>query len=121
MSTLFTSGSSKPVKPSDDVSKVIDWPMFCPLEGVPVTVANQLRLVNDGLISRIYLLMPLVKKGDQVLVSPQAITLKLKGILGLKNVAFSVRSIKRTRMLVSASYFNRTLKPPSLPNPGMAA
>lgn len=84
---------------SSAVRKVIPFPLFCPLRGASAELANQLVSVNEGHLRRIFVLFPLIRN-----VKISTIISRLRASLGLKNVVFSVRSVKRTRILVSASY-----------------
>jgi hypothetical protein len=87
--------------------KVIRWPTLVPYGTVPVSVAEELTLVNKGIILRTYLLFPVI-----VNIKPSDITSKLRATLDLGNVRFSVVSIKRTRMLICVSYSPQTLEQP---------
>jgi hypothetical protein len=75
----------------------------CRFGMLPVTLATLLRSVNDDSIPRIYILLTHTVEMN-ALTAMQDFTLRAKGILGLTNVRFSVRSVKRGRTLMSASY-----------------
>lgn len=75
----------------------------CRFGMLPVTLATLLRSVNDGNTPRIYILLTHTVEIPAV-TAMQDFTLRAKGILGLTNVRFSVRSVKRGRTLISASY-----------------
>jgi hypothetical protein len=75
----------------------------CRFGMLPVTLATLLRSVNDDSIHRIYILLTHTVETN-ALIAMQDFTLRAKGILGLTNVRFSVRSVKRGRTLISASY-----------------
>jgi hypothetical protein len=88
------------------VPKVIPFPILCLLDRVPAQLAAQLKSVNDGHIPQTFLLLPRVQN-----VKPSHIISKLRATLDLKNVRFSVRSVKKSRILLSAYYFKETTQP----------
>jgi len=95
--------NAKSVEPLKDDPKVIRLFIPCRFGMLPVTLASLLRLVNDGSLRRIYILLTHTVEMN-ALTAMQDFTLRAKGILGLTNVRFSVRSVKRGRTLMSASY-----------------
>jgi hypothetical protein len=91
--------SNKPVPQYVAQRKVIRWPLLYPLKGESAEHVDQLKLVNSGIIHRIYMLLPKIKNHN-----PLATISRLRDTYGLKNVRFSVVATKRTRTLLSASY-----------------
>jgi hypothetical protein len=90
----------------------------CRFGTLPVALAGLLKSVNDGLIPRIYI--QLTHTGETTaLIAMQDFTSRSRALLGLTNVRFSARSVKRGRTLISASYSSGTSKSaPVLPLAG---
>jgi hypothetical protein len=113
--TNQAAGSSGPPKVSP--ANLIRLFIPCRFGMLPVMLASLLRLVNDASIPRIYVLLTHTTETTAATATAD-FTLRSKGILGLNNVRFSVRSVKPGRTLICASYSKETLK--SGPEPLLA-
>lgn len=90
----------------------------CRFGMLPVGLAELLRLVNDERIRRIYVLLTHTTE-TTALTAMKDFSLRSKGILGLPNVLYSVRSVKPGRTLICASYSKGTSESvPGLPLAG---
>lgn len=102
---VYTTQASAPSAgpPKGDPANLIRLYIPCRFGMLPVTLASLLRLVNEGNIRRIYILLTHTAE-TTAYTAMTDFTLRVKGILGLNNVRYSVRSVKRGRTLISASY-----------------
>ena len=96
----------KQVKQFVAARRVIPWPLLCPLGPPPAALVDQLKSVNEGRTLQTFMLLPKIRN-----ILPSVIISRLRDTYELKNVRFSVVSIRRTRMLVSVSYCKETSPP----------
>lgn len=91
-----------------------------PLGGVDARCAEALTYTQRGLIPQIFFWIPRFYPKNIVTkiikpVNPHEAIVMLKGIYGLTNVAFSVVSTRRDRILICASYCKETTESPKQP------
>lgn len=115
---VYTTQASVPPSdgpPKGDPKTLIRLFIPCRFGMLPVGLAGLLKLVNDGHTRRIYILLTHTVE-TTALTAMLDFTSRAKAILGLDSVRFSVRSVKRGRTLISASYFKGISKSePELP------
>jgi hypothetical protein len=117
MSISFIDNLKKRVMQSIAAQKVIPFPLLFRLGADNAVIVNRLRSVNLGIIPQTFILFPLIPN------IPLSSTIsKLRVTFDLKNVRFSVRSTRKNRILVLASYSSVPILPaPSGPMEPKAA
>ena len=102
---LYTAAGNAPSggPPKADPANLIRLFIPCRFGMLPVGLARLLTSVNDAAIRRIYVLLTHTTETN-ALTAMMDFSLRSKGILGLDNVRFSVRSVKPGRTLICALY-----------------